>query len=62
MQLQFNLTFKRGPKTVATIEGQRTVDAGQLTVAEMSEKIPEVEQFIEKLTGVRLHIEHTEQS
>jgi hypothetical protein len=57
MELRYRLVFKSGTKVISTIEGQRDVPAGDLTVAEVVEKVMETEQFIEKLTGYRLHIE-----
>lgn len=56
MKLKFKLTFKRGPKVVSEVDGHE-VDTGDLTVADCYERIIETEQFIEKLTGLRLHIE-----
>lgn len=57
MKLQFNVTFKRGTKTVAVVEGQRVIDAANLTIAEVVENVTEAEAFLEKLTGLRVHIE-----
>ena len=57
MELRFRLVFKSGTKVIATVEGQRDVRAGDLTVAEVVEQVQQTEQFIEKLTGYRLHIE-----
>jgi len=58
MELRYRLTFKRGMKTLAVVEGEpsKTV-AETLTIAEAVEKVLETEQFVEKLTGIRLHIE-----
>lgn len=59
MQLQFNVTFKRGTKTVTTIKGEPLpeVVANALTVGELVEQVHATEQFLEKLTGHRVHIE-----
>lgn len=56
MKLQFQVTFKRGQKTVAVIDGDGK-DAADLTVAEVTEKIYECEALLERLTGCRVHIE-----
>lgn len=55
--MKFNVTFKLGTKVVATIEGVRELSGAQLTIAEVTEKIHETEAFLEKLTGLRVHIE-----
>jgi hypothetical protein len=58
MKMQFKLTFKQGTKTVAEVLGLADkIDAGNLTVEEVTEKVTETEQLIERLTGLRLHIE-----
>jgi hypothetical protein len=56
MKLAFRITFKKGPKVVAVVEGDGK-DAGELTVAEVTDKVIETEQFLERLTGLRVHIE-----
>jgi hypothetical protein len=56
MKLKFTVVFKRGLKTVGTIEGQRDVDANDLTLEEMVSNVPTVEAFLEKLTGLRVHV------
>lgn len=55
MKLQFRLTVKSGTKTLAEIKG-REVD-GDLTIQEVTEKVIETEQFLERLTGHRFHID-----
>lgn len=58
MKLQFKLTFKSGTKTVGEIIGLADrIDAGNLTVEEVTEKVIATEQFLERLTGLRCHIE-----
>ena len=57
MDLQIKITFKQGPKMIAEIIGVRNVPGGFLTVEEVSEKVIETEQFLEKLLGLRAHIE-----
>ena len=56
MILQFKITLKRGQKTVAEVEGFDVRD-DLPTVADVTAKIFETEQHIEKLTGLRCHIE-----
>ena len=53
--MRFTITFKKGLKVIAHIEGVKNVDKRTLTVDEL-DKILEVEPFIEKLTGLRVHI------
>jgi hypothetical protein len=58
-ELKFKLTFKRGPDTMAEIIGvPRTLDA--LTAGDVGERIIETEQYLERLTGLRVHIETAE--
>jgi flagellar biosynthesis chaperone FliJ len=57
MKLKFNVTFKSGTRTVAKIEGQQDIEASKLTVGEVVEQVQATEQFLEKLTGYRVHIE-----
>lgn len=56
MQLQFEVVFKQGTKEVARVTGRRNPDAASLTIADVTERVIETEQFLEKLTGVRCHI------
>lgn len=59
MKLKFKITVKNGPKIVAEFEGQREIDTsdGTITVADVHDKVLECEQHLEKLTGLRFHIE-----
>jgi hypothetical protein len=58
MKLQYKLTFKQGTKTVAEIVGLADrIDARTLTVEDVTENVLKTEQFVERLTGLRLHIE-----
>jgi len=57
MKMQFKVTFKRGPKTVAEVFGVEPIDTDRLTVTEMVEGVHDAEAFLEKLTGLRVHIE-----
>lgn len=54
--MKFNLVFKKGLCTVARVEGTKTVSKHDLTLAEW-EQVLATEALVEKLTGVRLHIE-----
>ena len=56
MKLRFEVVVKRGLETVATIHGQRDIDASALTLEELGEKLTQMEAFLEKLTGLRFHI------
>lgn len=58
MKLQFKLTFKQGTKTVAEVIGREDCpNAANLTLEELHDGVVKTEQFVEKLTGLRLHIE-----
>ena len=57
MKMQFKLTFKRGTKVVAEVLGQENNEAGKLTIEEVTTKVTEAKQFLEKLTGLRVHVE-----
>lgn len=54
--IRFVLTFKQGVKELARVEGlARPADV--LTVADVTEKVLELEQLVERLTGLRCHVE-----
>jgi hypothetical protein len=58
MKLQFKVTAKSGTKTVAEVTGREGgVEAATLTVDDMVRGVHEAEAFLEKLTGLRWHIE-----
>ena len=57
VEMQFNVTFKRGQVIVVTIEGERLLNGDDLTLEEASQKVLRTEAFLEKLTGLRVHIE-----
>ena len=57
MKLQFKLTFKRGAKTIAEVIGEEDIDAASMTVEDLVEGVQNAEHFIQRLTGLRLHIE-----
>ena len=59
MKAKFSVTFKVGTKTLAKVEGRELSEAftGNLTIGDVVDKVPEVEAFLEKLTGYRVHIE-----
>lgn len=54
MTLVFSITVKQGTKVVAEIKG-RQID-GSITVNELHEQVIATEQFLERLTGLRYHI------
>lgn len=57
MKLQFKVTFKDGPNVVSEVTGRHGgVDAENLTIADVG-RVVETEQFLERLTGLRCHIE-----
>ena len=59
-ELRFNITFKRGPNTVAVVEGQRAIQLEDITVGEVTEDVLRTEKFLERLTGLRVHIEQAD--
>ena len=62
MQLKFNVKFYRGTKLVATVEGVEMSEerAGKMTIGELTEQVQQTEAFVERLTGLRCHIEQVE--
>ena len=56
MKLKFTITFLSGLTVVKKVEGIREVDGEDLTLRELS-RVPEIEAFLEKLTGLRVHID-----
>ena len=56
MTVRFKLTFKLGPKVVAVIEGLER-PAEVLVVGDVTERVIETEQYLERLTGLRVYIE-----
>lgn len=52
MKIKYKLTFKLGPKVVAEVEG-REMDADAVRVGD----ILKAEECIERVTGLRLHVE-----
>ncbi|CAB4189656.1 hypothetical protein UFOVP1196_6 [uncultured Caudovirales phage] len=58
MEFQFKITFKSGTKTVAEIEGRENNPlVKDMTIREVTEGVLQTEQFLEQLTGLRVHIE-----
>jgi hypothetical protein len=57
--MRIKITFLRGLLTIAVIDAIRDLDRDNLTVADM-ELIPQTEQLLGKLTGLRVHIEQEE--
>lgn len=56
MKLQYRVTFKRGPQTVAIVEGLPRPDEG-FKVKDVTERVTETEAYLELLTGLRVHID-----
>lgn len=54
--MRFEMVFKKGPLEVGRIIGDRDVPKEDLTVGEMADDVVKTEQFLEKLTGFRVHI------
>lgn len=60
--MRFQIVVKRGNVTTSLITGlPDVVNTDTLTVADV-QKIPEVEAFLERLTGLRFHIEQLHES
>lgn len=57
MKMQFKVTFKRGTKTVAEVLGTENNAAERLTLGDVVDGVRESEALLEKLTGLRVHIE-----
>ena len=55
MNRKFRIVVKQGTKTVAEIEGREGV-ADKITIGELAEKTVETEAFLERITGLRFHI------
>jgi stage III sporulation protein SpoIIIAA len=53
--MKFDVIFKKGTKAIVTIEGYNI--ANLVLNDEVTNKIVETEQFLERLTGYRVHIE-----
>lgn len=59
MKVRFDLVFRTLDKEVARVHGiPRPV--GSLTVGDIVEGAPQLEQLVEKLTGIRCHVETME--
>lgn len=57
MKVQFKVTFKAGTKTVAEVLGREQTEAGTLTIEDVVTGVLNTEKFLERLTGLRVHIE-----
>jgi len=58
MRVQFTITFKQGTRTIAKVDGREGgVDAADLTLGDVAENVLKTEQFLERLTGHRVHID-----
>jgi len=56
VKFKYRITVKKGLTTLHVVEG-RPIPADQITVEEASTKIIETEAFLERLTGLRFHID-----
>lgn len=57
MKVKFSITFKNGTRTVAVVEGREGgQDAADLSLGDVAENVSKTEQFLERLTGLRVHI------
>ena len=54
--LKFKITFKRGTETVAEVVGDAR-EYSNFMVGDVTEGILDIEQRLERLTGLRVHIE-----
>lgn len=52
---KFTLEIKSGPNSIVFLEGVKTLSGDQITMADY-EQVIETEQFLEKLFGLRFHI------
>lgn len=60
IKLQFRVTFKSGTRTVAVVDGLKDIANGDtITVGDM-ENIIQTERFLERLTGLRVHIDQVQ--
>lgn len=54
--IKFKLTVKRGQEVLAEVEGiEKELDA--LSVGDVTERVIETEAYLERLLGLRVHIE-----
>ena len=60
MKLQFKVTVKASTKTVAEVVGREGIPVDKLTVKDMVSGVEEAEQLLERLTGLRWHIEQVQ--
>lgn len=54
--MTFKIKFIRGMLTIATIDGIRELNKDEVTMGDV-EKLIETERFLEKLMGLRVHID-----
>ena len=57
--IRLNIIFRRGNTTINTIVGQRDIPLEELTAGDIV-RLTEIEQTLERLTGIRCHIEQAE--
>jgi hypothetical protein len=56
VKLKFKIVFLQGEKEVAVAVGVKEIEGSELTVGEMEQVVP-TEQLLEKLLGLRVHVE-----
>ena len=56
--MKFKIKFLYGLKILGEVEGLRDVNENEITM-EYIQKVLDTEKFIEKLTGLRVHIDYT---
>ena len=56
LTVRFKLTFKFGPTVIAIVQGHER-QMGAMNVGDVTDRIVETEQYLERLTGLRVHIE-----
>ena len=54
MKVKFVIVVKRGNRTLTTVQGTH-IEADAATLADVAQIIP-TEQYLERLTGLRFHI------
>lgn len=59
--MRVRITFLSGQQKVAEVDAVREIDRDNLTVEDMENIVP-AEQLLEKLTGLRVHIEQVHAS
>ena len=56
-KMRFHVVVKQGVETLADVKGREDVITTDTLSVEDVQRIPDVEAFLERLTGLRFHIE-----